>query len=407
MMNIAHFSDLHYGTATLEEADRCFGAAIDRAIAENVEAAIISGDATDHGLDLHGPATLRLISQVQRLAGHCPVLMLQGTFSHEPPGTLGVFQLLGTRHAVHVSERIEQVVLGAEGLWVASEGWRFDELPQGARVLISCVPTLNKARLAACFGENAEMGVHLTALLAGFALGNRAARDQGIPTAFVSHGTVFGSLNEHGIPMAGFDHEFTTGALFASGAQAVMLGHIHQHQAWAQVGKNGQQRIAYAGSIGRFHFGEQGEKGFLLWRLAANSAEFSFVQTPACRMVDLDFGASPSLEDVREAIQSHDIHGAHVRVRWTSAEEDRHFVDRTALSRLLTQAGAAGIRLEGRIVPVVRARAPGIAQVGPLEEKVRTWASLTGVEASCVLRCLEALQQQAPAAIAESILRDR
>jgi exonuclease SbcD len=32
--------------------------------------------------------------------------------------------------------------------------------------------------------------------------------------------------------MAGFDHEFTTGSLFAAGAQAVLLGHIHRHQLW-------------------------------------------------------------------------------------------------------------------------------------------------------------------------------
>ncbi len=50
MIRIAHFSDLHYGTKSLVEADRCFGAAIDRATALGVEAAVLSGDATDHAL---------------------------------------------------------------------------------------------------------------------------------------------------------------------------------------------------------------------------------------------------------------------------------------------------------------------------------------------------------------------
>ena len=52
MIRIAHFSDLHYGTKSLVEADRCFGAAIDRATALGVEAAVLSGDATDHAPDL-------------------------------------------------------------------------------------------------------------------------------------------------------------------------------------------------------------------------------------------------------------------------------------------------------------------------------------------------------------------
>ena len=52
-MRIAHFSDLHFGAKTLSEADRCFGAAIDRAIAAGAQAAVISGDATDHALCMH------------------------------------------------------------------------------------------------------------------------------------------------------------------------------------------------------------------------------------------------------------------------------------------------------------------------------------------------------------------
>lgn len=111
MIRVAHFSDLHYGGKTLAEADRCFGAGIDRAIELGVDAAVISGDATDHALDLHAPAARLLAEQVRRLADHCPVLLLQGTFSHEPPGTLSLMRLLGGRFAVHVADRIQQVAL--------------------------------------------------------------------------------------------------------------------------------------------------------------------------------------------------------------------------------------------------------------------------------------------------------
>ena len=38
-----------------------------------------------------------------------PVCMLQGTFSHEPPGTLRNFALMGTKHPVFVAERVQQV----------------------------------------------------------------------------------------------------------------------------------------------------------------------------------------------------------------------------------------------------------------------------------------------------------
>jgi exonuclease SbcD len=406
MIRLAHFSDLHYGTKNLIEADRCFGNAVDRAIALGVEAAVLSGDATDHGLDLHAPAAERLFAQVRRLADHCPVLMLQGTFSHEPPGTLAIFRLLGGRHPVHVAERIEQVALIAEGKWLASTDWCFDRLPAGARALFSCVPTVNKAAVAAAVGaaDAAQaVGENLACLLRGYAPIHRAARRQRVPTIGVSHGTVFGCISEHGVPMAGFDHEFTTGALFASEAQAFMLGHIHRHQAWDQESGAGRQCIAYPGSIGRFHYGEDGEKGVLLWEVDADQARFTLEPTPARRTIDIVFDGKPDLEALRATVAQQDVAGAFVRVRWTVADEDRHEVDRAAIERLL--AGATETKLEGRIVPLVRTRAAGISQLANLADKVRVWAQVTEARADLLLACLQALSSQAPEAIVEGVLR--
>ncbi len=406
MMRIAHFSDLHYGSKTLAEADRCFAFAVSRAIALGVEAAVVSGDATDHALDLHSPAAERLFAQVRRLADHCPVLLLQGTFSHEPPGTLAIFKMLGGRFPVHVADRIEQVALTARGQWLASTGWCFDALPAGTRALFSCVPTVNKAVVAATVGptDAAEaVGEHLATLLRGYAPINRIARNQGIPTIGLAHGTVFGCLTEHGVPMAGFDHEFTTGALFAAEAQAFLLGHIHRHQSWTQDGRAGRQTIAYSGSIGRFHYGEEGEKGFLHWEVDAESARFTLESTPARRTVDIVFDGKPNLESLRLAVAQQEIAGASVRVRWSVADEDRHEVDRAAIARLLE--GAAEVKLEGRIVPVVRTRSAGISQLPHLADKVRAWAAVTEVTPEPLLACLQLLSTHPPDAIAEVLLR--
>ena len=406
MIRVAHFSDLHYGTKNLAEADRCFGAAIDRAIVLGAEVAVVSGDATDHALDLHAPAAERLVAQVRRLADHCPVLMLQGTFSHEPPGTLSIFRLLGGRHPVHVADHIGQVALTAKRDWIASTNWCFDELPAGARTLFSCVPTVNKAVVAATVGaaDAAQaVGEHLAILLRGYAPSHRAARLQGIPTIGVSHGTVFGCVSEHGVPMAGFDHEFTTGALFGAEAQAFMLGHIHRHQSWAVEGAAGRQCIAYPGAIGRFHYGEEGEKGFLLWEVEAAQARFTLEPTPARRTVDIVFEGKPDLDALRAAIAQQDVAGAFVRVRWTVADEDRHEVDRATIVQLLE--GAAETKLEGRIVPVVRTRAAGISQLANLADKVRVWAQVTEAREEPLIECLRVLSSQGPDAIAERVLR--
>lgn len=405
-MLIAHFSDLHYGTKTLAEADRCFGAAIDQARALGVQVAVISGDATDHALDLHAPAVARLVAQVRRLADHCPVLMLQGTYSHEPPGTLDVFRSVGGRHPIHVADSIQQVALTRRCEWIQSPQWHFEALPADTVALFSCLPTVNKATVAAMVGSAQAalaVGEHLARLLLGFGPANRLARSAGLPTIGVSHGTVFGSVSEHGVPMAGFDHEFTTGALFAAEAQAFMLGHIHRHQFWDQVGKAGRQLVAYAGSIGRFHYGEDGDKGFLLWDVDAASARAALVPTPARRTVDIVFEGRPDLAALREAVEQQDVSGASVRVRWTVGEEDRSAVDRDAIQRML--AGAAETKLEGRIVPVVRTRAAGISRLSNLADKLRAWARISDVNAEPLLACLAELSEESPDDISERLLR--
>lgn len=405
-MRIAHFSDLHYGTKTLAEADRCFCAAIDQALALGVQAAVISGDATDHALDLHAPAVARLVAQVRRLADRCPVLMLQGTYSHEPPGTLDMFRSVGGRHPIHVADSIQQVALTQRCGWIRSPQWHFEALPADTVALFSCLPTVNKATVAATVGSAqaaSAVGEHLARLLLGFGPANRLARSAGLPTIGVSHGTVFGSVSEHGVPMAGFDHEFTTGALFAAEAQAFMLGHIHRHQFWDQVGKVGRQLVAYAGSIGRFHYGEDGDKGFLLWDVDAASASAALVPTPARRTVDIVFEGRPDLAALREALEQKDVSGASVRVRWTVGEEDRSAVDRDAIQRML--AGAAETKLEGRIVPVVRTRAAGISRLSNLADKLRAWARISDVNAEPLLACLAELSEESPDDISERLLR--
>ncbi|MET3135199.1 exonuclease SbcD [Oxalobacteraceae bacterium GrIS 1.11] len=404
MIRIAQFSDLHYSDKHLAEADRCFSHAIDRAIAMQVDAAVISGDATDHALELHAPAVERLARNVRRLADHCPILMLQGTYSHEPPGTLATFRLLGGRYPVHVADRIGQVALAPDGRWIASEGWRFEQFPESMRALFSCVPTVNKATVAAAVGAAAAavaVGEQLDLLLRGFAPGNHMARKLAVPTIGVSHGTVYGCLTEHGVPMAGFDHEFTTGSLFGAQAQAFMLGHIHRHQDWEKDGR----RIAYAGSIGRFHYGEEGDMGFLVWEVEAASARFALEPTPARRTIDLCFAGKPDMEAIEAAIQAQDVAGAFVRVRWSIADEDRHEVDRAAIERMLR--AAAEVKLEGRIVPVVRTRAAGISQAATIADKVRAWARATEAKAGPLLACLECLQTRGPEAIASDILERR
>lgn len=403
-LRIAHFSDLHYAEETLSEVDHCFGHAIDQAIAAGAQVAIITGDTTDHALNAHSPAVIALARQVQRLADHCPVLMLQGTFSHEPPGFLALFQLIRGKHPIFVADRMQQVALTMEGCWVSSDDWQFESLPGETKLVCTCIPTLNRAALAAVIepGDVASaMGEQLARVLAGYAEGHLQARQAGVPVVLLSHGTVHGCVTEHGVPMAGADHEFTSGALFGAEASAVMLGHIHKHQSWMKDGRC----IAYAGSIGRLHYGEEGDKGSLLWEVDADNVGATLQPTPARRTLDISFDGPPDMEALTRFVEKQSINGTWIRVRWQILEEERDLVDRARIEEVM--AGAAGLKLEGRILPVVRARAEGIAREHSLPRQIEHWAALTNASAPGLLSCLEQLRLSRPEAIAEKILQER
>ena len=354
---------------------------------------MISGDSTDHALDLHSPSAAALVSRVRRLADHCPVLMLQGTWSHEPPGTLSVFRELGGRHAVHVADRIGQVGLTAAGDWVASPAWCFDVPPEGLVALFSCLPSVNRAAVAAALGAADAAGAtgeHVAALLRGLAPSHATARQRGLPTLLVSHGTVFGCITEHGVPMAGFDHEFTTGSLFDAGAQAVLLGHIHRHQCWE---RDDERRAA----LHRLRRVDRpvpprrgGRQGFpaLAGRAATPPRAAWRRRRRAARSISAST-ASPTSRALRAALVAQPVDGAWVRLRWSVPEEERNDVDRAAMRELL--AGAAGVQFEGRIVPVVRVRSGGIGQVGAMRDKVAAWAGVVGARPEPLWSCLDEL----------------
>jgi DNA repair protein SbcD/Mre11 len=119
--------------------------------------------------------------------------------------------------------------------------------------------------------------------------------------------------------------------------------------------------------------------------------------------VDIVFEGRPDLDALRKAVSSQGLAGASVRVRWTVAEEDRHEVDRGAIERALS--GAADVQLEGRIVPVVRTRAPGISQL--VRPSMKAWACATEVNAAPLLECLERVTTAEPEDIVAAVLATR
>jgi exonuclease SbcD len=410
-MKIAHLSDVHYCEKYLGEADQCMEFAVEHLFRDSPDLIVLSGDLFDHRLDQNSRAFIAAVRRVSELGGLAPVLILQGTFSHDAPGALDVFRHVDSSYPIHVADRIRQVLwhTAGSGRFVESDGWAFDdELERAAGqdnsgdVLISCLPSINKGAVAAAVGaENAAeaTGEHVANLLAAWAENHRKARAAGIPTIVVSHGTVSESVTEHGVPMAGLDHEFTTGSLFAAWADAVMLGHIHKHQYWQRESvAEGRQVIAYPGSLGRLHFGEVDPKGFILWDIKPGAPRFQFIATPAKRLVEVSFPGTPDMDELRKVAA--EAAGAHVRVRWTVDEEHRASIDKDAIAAMFTTAAA--VKLEGTIAPVQRQRAAGIGQAATVADKLARWCEITESAPEPLLERLVLVESQSADVIVEA-----
>lgn len=394
-MDIFHASDLHYSPTNLVEADRCFGFAVEDAIARGVQVALITGDSTDHRLEAHSPVFLRLAKRIKQLADHCPVFMLQGTFSHEPEGMLHILGMIGAKYPILISDRIGMFGL-RDNQWFSigpnSASERFD-------LAITSIPTLNKAELALQVGaSNAgeAMGEHLANIMASFAPVNAGLRTRGVPTVLASHGTVDGSLTEAGVPMAGLDHEFTAGTLYMAGTNAVLLGHLHKYQVWERTYDGLHQVIAYPGSVGRYHYGEIGEKHYLLWSVQANSVAHEAVQTPSKRMIDLDFDGVPNIEEINRVASQ--CEGAFVRVSYKVDQEYAGTIDRQAIHDVL--GGAAEVKIEGKVLTIQRQRCAGISSLASMEEKILAWCKYTNSPSKGILERLAEILTADPSDIA-------
>ena len=354
-IRVLHIADIHHCQRHLRWVDLAMAHAVDTGIAQVCDLAIIAGDSFDSAMSTHEPAFAAFVRQVVRLAAAMPVVVLQGTHSHDRPGSLDVFKAIPAAHQIIVADTLDVYTL--------------------AGVKIFTLPSLNKAE-AGIMSEGAK---HWTAkTLARIGVSAKDARSLSYPTILVTHGTVTGCTTESGYAMVSPDHEFSIEALAAADCDAVMLGHIHRHQSWPNVRtpSGALTTIAYPGSLARLVHGHMDPVGFLIWTLDhGKPGTFEFCESPSRQLLEIDFPGLPDMDEIRHIAAQAGPDDA-VRVRWTVDEEHAAAVDKQAIRDLF--AGVDSLKLEPRVLPVQRVRAAGIGRAVTLADKLRLWVDTTG-----------------------------
>ena len=413
-MNIFHTADIHDKNATvLADIVKCCEFFVAQAFIEKPDLIIIAGDLFDEGVQLGSPASPAAIDFVYKCGNVAPTLLIRGTTSHDAEGSINALEKLKTAYPIYVTDRLEQVGLTASGFLAqvslyrpGQEGEGIQGLADGGGDLlavISCLPSINKANLMAALSgsvtDTSREAIDLVRdVLQGWGVINKKARDYGIPTILIGHGTVTGSQLSTGQTMAGKDLEYTTGDLHLAGCDLYCLGHIHKRQSWGNV--------FYSGSITRLNYGEAEEKGFYIHELSGdgNPVISRFVETPARSMRTKRPEGLPGVEVVDD-VQQGDL----VRVVYEVAEADVGKVDEQAIIDAAMAKGAAEVKIEKQIIPTVRVRAEGISRLGSLEAKLLKWGETTGqgitAEISEKLTMLEGFED--PQAIIDGLYEGR
>jgi DNA repair protein SbcD/Mre11 len=355
MIRVLHLADIHYCPKHFKWVDRAMTYAVDTGVAQGCDLAIIAGDSFDHAMGTHEPAFAAFVRQVVRLSGAMPVVVLQGTHSHDRPGSLDVLKAIPTPHEIIVADTL--------GVHTVNS------------VKVATLPSLNKAE-AGIMADGAKNWTAKT--LSALSVAITEQRGQGYPTILVTHGTVTGCTTESGYAMVSPDHEFSVEALASADCDAVMLGHIHRHQSWKNVltPTGAKTTIAYPGSLARLVHGHMEPVGFLIWELTAGQpGTFTFHESPSRQLLEIDFPGMPDMDEIRH-IAAHAGTDDAVRVRWTVDEEHAAAVDKQAIRDLF--AGVDSLKLEPRVLPVQRVRAAGIGRAVTVADKLRHWGETTG-----------------------------
>jgi DNA repair protein SbcD/Mre11 len=129
-------------------------------------------------------------------------------------------------------------------------------------------------------------------------------------------------------------------------------------------------------------------------------AQANLVVTPSRQTVCIDFDGPPDMQ--RLATISLDATDKLIRIRWQVDEEHRQSVDRDAIAALF--ANAAELKVEARILPVVRSHAEGISLETTVDRKIERWCERTDVSAPPLLARFQLLETGDAEAIAARVL---
>ncbi len=299
-MRLLHFSDIHIGMENYGKLDpetglssrlldffQTFDFIVDKAIEEDVDAVIFSGDA--YKTRDPNPTQQRGFGErISKLAKKMPVILVVG--NHDTPNATGKANTLDIYSALEI-----------DNVWVSRKPELLNISTKSGNLQIITLPWLHK-------DEYKTVGDKLKNLY------DKISPDS--PAIFLSHCEVEGASygSEKGMAIAN-DVTIPLPLLQDKRLDYVALGHIHKHQVLST-----DPLVVYAGSPHRIDFGEEKEpKGILLVDIPTNGkTTFKFIDTNSRKFLSMTVNLKPTdidpTQTILDEIKKHDVTDTVVRL---------------------------------------------------------------------------------------------
>jgi exonuclease SbcD len=344
MIKLLHIADVHIGmenygrinpetglNTRLHDFLDTLDEAVDRAIAEQVDAVIVAGDVykSRDPSPTHQREFARRVLKLVR--ANVEVVLVPG--NHDTPVAAGratsldIFRTLELP-GVSVLRRIASARIDTRGgpLQVVALPW----LARSVFLTDDDRKNLPLAELVASMADVIDQ--ELQEVCGGL--------DPDIPAVLVGHAHVFGArVGAERLLTLGNDPMLNASVLDLPNVGYFGLGHIHKHQAVV----TGRRPVVYAGSINRVDFSEEDEKkGFVLVELQSGKSEWEFVPVKARPFLTIrsepvtDVPTDEVVKDVLRAGPK--VDGAIVRLQLSGPRSRLMAIDEREVRRHLSAA---------------------------------------------------------------------
>ena len=369
-------ADIHFHRDYLKQFKISANKFIDTVEEEKPDLIILAGDIGDRSIANTGNSEFpELTGFIQELLYYAPVVTVQGTRSHDIPGSLEIFEQLSGNNHFKILKPGKFYALETNGQCIEMPTPEVDEYTEA--ILVG-IPEPNKAWLLSNSdrtGEEARKAAEeaLRGLLTLIAAG---LQDLEVPKIGVFHGSVTGAKisDAQALPSGGI--ELTPSGLANLGFHYIACGHIHMRQQIAQG-------VWYEGSFFPKTWGEKDQKAFSKIVITSEGLmSHETIQFPHPPMEKIVIDYTPEWEE-KLAKKTFLIDGFRIWLEMRIPVNMRGEMDTAKVkAQLIAKFGVTDdSRVSAKIITPETARAPEISQQKDLTDKFKIWiGSSTGLK---------------------------